>query len=177
MLPKQGGSRLLIGLWILSGLLTAGFNAYALMTLLDAPLSGYSDDVRMVDRGMQRVRTLMAAKPEKDASEASLWADRFLPMPLKNRPVERNPVVMAPVKNQAPESLAALPSLAGIMTRHSADGAVNRLALLDGNPIVEGDTIAEFTVKEITSRGVLLAHRGRTFFIAAPRITHSLTTR
>lgn len=173
----KGGRQALIGLWILAGLLVAGFNAYAIMTILDTPLPGYSDGVRTVERGMQECRTLMATVTHKNRSEIAALAGRFPSTAVKQVPIARKPVVSAPVKEPYSQASGNLPSLAGILIRRTADGIVNRLALLDGRPLSEGDTVADFSLREISDRGVMLARNGRTFFIEAPRVAHSLTTR
>ncbi|MGA6926907.1 MAG: hypothetical protein WBY88_14560 [Desulfosarcina sp.] len=174
---KKGGRQALIGLWILAGLLVAGFNAYAIITLLDTPLSGYSDDVRTVERGMQQCRLLLATAIQKNRSEMAAVAERFPSKTVKHDPIARKPVVSAPVKKSSGEASTRLPCLAGILIRRTADGIVNRLALLDGRPLSEGDTIADFSLRQISDRGVMLARGGRIFFIEAPRVSHSLTTR
>ncbi|MBC2709538.1 MAG: hypothetical protein HGJ94_00555 [Desulfosarcina sp.] len=178
MVLKQNGNHALIGLWILAGLLVAGLNGYTLMALLDAPLSGYSDGVRAADRGMQQCQTLLVAETEKIILGMDLLAYRFTPVTaVEDEPPAAQNAAVPPVKKRVSTPSVVLPSLTGIITSRSTNGAVSRLALLDGTVFSEGGTLRYFTVKGISVRGVLLARGGQTWFLKAPEITFSLTTR
>ncbi len=179
MVLRQSVSHLLIGFWILAGLLVAGLNGYALMAFLDSPLSGYSDGIRAADRGMLKFRALLDADTRKTMSGMDRLAKRFSAVPAvaDQPPATRNAVVPPAAKKRVTAAPVELPPLAGIITGRSPNGAVRRLALLGGTVFSEGDMLGELTVKGISARGVHLAGGGNHWFLKAPEISHSLTTR
>ncbi len=73
------GSRIhvLVGLWILAGLVVVGVNGAMLMSLLDEPLAGYSGGVRMADQGFRKYRLLVTVQAEKITSAMDLLMSRF----------------------------------------------------------------------------------------------------
>lgn len=175
------GSRIqvMIGLWILAGLAVMGINGYALLSLLDEPLAGYSTEVRNADRMFQQFGLLLAAETEKMTSGMDLLARRFSPPTApaeRPRTPEQKAAAVQAVKPAA-AAPATLPVLAGIVTRRSGSGAVDRLALLDGRIFSQGDTVMDLTIEEISATGVLLSRESRTWFLKAPRVPYSLTKR
>jgi hypothetical protein len=173
------GSRIhvLVGLWILAGLVVLGVNGAMLMSLLDEPLAGYSGGVRVADQGFRKYRMLVTAQDGKITSGMDMLTSRYTPRVVE----EEKPVVQQPsapfsiVKKKAPAPVV-LPALTGTMTSRSSDGSARRLAVLDGRLCAEGDRLGGFTVKRIARGGVSLIRGNQAWFLKAPDIAYSLTT-
>lgn len=177
---QRWGNRIqaLIGLWFLAGLVVIGANGYVLVSLLDEPLSGHSTAVRNADRGFRQYRRLLTAETEKITSGMDRLVKRFVPQAVaKAPPISEKAALLTTKKKPAKPIPVVLPALAGIVTSRSTTGSVNRLAMLDGGVFSEGDTWRELTVKGISAGGVVLARGNRTWFLKAPEIAYSLTTR
>ena len=164
----------------MAGILVIGFNGFALLSLLDTPLSGYSPKVHAIDRALRQLRTVMTAKAESIGSQMDELAMRFatvtkppVPREKKNRPLS------AATSKRTVVRPVSLPPLAGIVTRRDIQGRgpILPLAMLGGQMYTEGEKCGAFVVKEISDRGVLLAKGGRTWFVAAPAVAHSVTMR
>jgi hypothetical protein len=179
MVLKQSAVHLLVGCWLLTGLLVGGLNGYRLMTLLDASLPGYSDGLRAVHRGIQQFQMLLTSETEVIGSGMELLANRFssVAMVADEQRTEKKTMVPLTAEKREAALPVKLPSLAGIISSRSTNGSTSRLALLDGAVLSEGDRLRDLTVKGISIQGVLLARGGQTWFLKAPEITHSLTAR
>ncbi len=173
------GSRthVLVGLWILAGLVVAGVNGTMLMSLLDEPLAGYSSGVRMADQGFRKYHLLVAAHAEKITSRMDLLIDRFTPgIVEEEKPVVQQPPAASSLAKKRAPAPAALPTLTGIMTSRSSDGHARRLAVLGGRICAEGDRFGNLTVKRILRGGVSLVKGDQTWFLNAPDVAYSLST-
>ena len=73
--------QVIIGLWVLVGLVVAGINGYYLLSLLDEPLAGYSPGARQARRQFQQYQQLMETQTRKIASGMKLLAERFASSP------------------------------------------------------------------------------------------------
>ncbi len=164
----------------MAGILVAAFNGFALLSLVDTPLSGYSPQVHAMDRSLRHLKTIMTEKAESIGSEVNELALRFKtaasPVPPKTQQT-RPPSAAMPKRTVAQP--VSLPSLTGIVTRRAIQdrGSSRPLAMLGGHIYTEGERCGAFVVREITDRGVLLAKGGRRWFLAAPAVTHSVTMR
>lgn len=173
----QSNTHALIGLWILAGLAVAGVNGYKLMSLLDAPLAGYSSEVRSADRGFRQYRMLLTAETEKINLGMDLLASWFKPVVVQDAQAAIQNVSapqQALKKVKAPALV--LPALTGVITSRSTDGTVRRMALLDGRICIQGDLFGTFTVKRITSQGVSLVSGDHTWLLKAPENSYSVAT-
>lgn len=166
-----------IGLWVLAGLVVMGINGYALMSLLDEPLAGYSAGVRQADRGFQQYRRLLSTETEKIASGMDLLVRCFAAKTTVIEPSKTADIKQSPsaVEKRVKPPAVALPVLAGIVTRRSTTGAACRLALLNDGVFAEGDTMQDLTIRKISADGVLLAKGKKTWFLTRPEIAYSLS--
>lgn len=172
--------RMLIGLWILAGLVTMGINGYVLMALLDQPLAGYSSAVRQVGQSIRTYQLLMTTKAEKMSFGMDFLSQRFAskaPTATVSPVIEKATSPSAAEKKTSLAAPVSLPILSGIVTRRSADGGVGRMAFLNERLFSEGDKVGDLVVNQIRTDGVLLARGQTTWFIKAPEIAHSITTR
>ncbi len=173
------GSRMhvLIGLWILAGLVVVGVNGTMLMSLLDEPLAGYSSGVRIADQGFRKYRMLVTAQAEKITSGMDRLISRFeTGVVEEEKPAIKKPPAPPSIAKKRAPAPVALPTLTGIMTSRSSDGDARRLAVLDGRIYAEGEQLGNLTVKGIARGGVSLVKGGQAWFLKAPDIAYSLTT-
>jgi hypothetical protein len=174
----RSGIHVLTGLWILAGLVVLGINGYTLASLFSAPLSGYSEGVRIVNGGLMQYRALLYAEAEKITEGMDLLATRFRPKVVEEE--KQVPVTVSatrsPKKIPAPPPVV-LPALTGIIMSRSTNGTIGRRALMEGRVCCEGDRVGDFTVKRISARGVSVVRDHRRWFIKVPEISYSLTTR
>lgn len=168
-----------IGLWVIAGLIVLGINGRALLSLLDEPLAGHSSGVRLADRGFQQYRQLLSAKAEKISSGMAHLVQRFtasaptvehaLAVEQKQAPVKETRRVKLPT--------VTLPVLTGIVTSRSAAGQTHRVAVLDSGVYSEGEQLQNFTIRQISADGILLARGQQTWFLERPDIGYSLSQR
>lgn len=173
------GSRMhvLVGLWILAGLVVVGVNGTMLMSLLDEPLAGYSSGVRIADQGFRKYRMLLTAEAEKITSGMDRLISRFKTGAVEEeKPAIKKPPAPPSIAKKMAPAPVALPTLTGIMTSRSSDGTARRLAVLDGRICTDGDRLGQFTVKRIARGGVSLVRGGQAWFLTTPEIAYSLTT-
>jgi hypothetical protein len=173
----RSGSRIhiLIGLWILAGLVVVGINATMLLSLLDEPLAGYSDGVRNADRAFRQYRMRSTAEAEKITSGMERLSSWFTSVVVEEEKpaLQKMPAAPSSAKNKMPPPVV-LPTLTGIMTSRSSDGSAKRLALLDGRICTQGDPLGNFTVKRITRGGVSLVRGKQAWFLKAPDVAYSI---
>ena len=169
--------RLFIGLWVLAGLVVVGINAYALMSLMDEPIAGYSIGIRHAQGMFQQYRNLLNAETENMSSGMDRLIQRFaakttLIEPSKSADTKQSP---SAVEKKVKPTAVALPVLTGIMTSRSTTGKQRRLALLNDGVFAEGDTLQDLTIRKISADGVLLAKGKKTWFLKAPAVAYSLS--
>lgn len=179
MIPTPGILQMLITLWILAGLLVAGVNGVVGVSLMDAPLSGYSESARRVNQGLHHYHILRNATRENISSAMALLNARYAPPAASPQIAEQSQTTTpAPAKRRAaPPVPVDLPVLSGILTRRNTGQAVSHQAVLDGRLCTPGEIVGGLTVKTISPRGVMLTKGARHWFIDAPQHRHSLTTR
>lgn len=171
-------THVLIGLWVLAGLVVVGINGTMLMSLLDEPLAGYSDGVRSTDQRFRQYRQLKAAEAQKITSGIDLLASRYKPIVVvvEETPVIQNVSAPRPAIKTVAQPAVVLPRLTGVITSRSTDGIDKRLAVMDGRVFAEGDQLRDLTVKWISTGGVSLARGNQDWFLNAPEIAYSVTT-
>ena len=177
MTRTVGSTRFMISLWIVAGLVVAGINGGIGLFLLDAPLSGYSDGVRAIDRGLREYRQRRALASQTVSNAMSALRTRFVQSPLPStESAARPPLPTVSPPEPAPKRppRVELPVLSGVLTRRTADGEVRRRAILDGRLYAEGDRIGDLTLKTISIRGVTLVRGGRQWLLDAPDTPYSL---
>ncbi len=173
---KPGLGRILISCCVLAGLLVVGINGYALLALLDEPLSGYSEGIRTVDRGLLEFRKLSADKSGKVIHGIDRLAGRYTPeLSPESSPVSKKVIPKKIVTKRVKALPASLPVLTGILTGYSTNGSTRRLAMLDGAVCAEGEKLGDLTVEEITIRGVRLNNGEKIWFVKAPDNNYSLS--
>lgn len=169
--------QLFIGLWMLAGLVVMGINAYALMSLMDEPLAGYSIGVRHAQGMFQQYRNLLSAETENMDSGMDLLIQRFAAKTTLIEPSQAADTRQSPsaVEKKVKPPAVALPVLAGIVTSRSTTGAERRLALLNDGVFAEGDQLQDLTIRKISADGVLLAKGKKTWFLKTPDVAYSLS--
>lgn len=167
---------LLIGLWVLAGLLVLGLNGNVLLSLLDEPLAGYSPGVHQVDQGFRRYRTLLSLNDGERGAGMEQLSQRFavvIPEPEPTQEEEKS--VIDKVVETVKMPLVSLPVLSGIVTSRSASGEEYRMALLESDVYAEGEKLETFTIREISADGVILAKGNQTWFLKRPEIAYSVS--
>jgi hypothetical protein len=170
--------QVIFGLWLLVGLVVAGINGYYFVSLLDEPLAGYSPGARQARRQFEQYQQLMETQTRKISSGMKLLAERFASStPEAEQRTEGQKQEKPPVKVEKTVNriTIVLPVLAGIVTRRSPVGQVQRIALLDNGVYSEGEILQEFTIQKISADGVLLARGKNTWFLKRPEIAYSLS--
>ena len=176
---KAWGTRnqIFIGLWVIAGLAVVGMNGFALMSLMDQPLAGYSAGVRQVNLGFQQYRRLLNAETMDLSSGMDRLVQRFaIKAPMvesQEASDKRQPPMKVEKKVKSPP--VTLPVLAGIVTSRRASGEEYRLALLNDGLFSEGDMLKNFTIRKISGDGVLVAKGKKTWFLQRPDIAYSLS--
>lgn len=167
--------QILIGFWTLTGLAILGLNGFALLSLLDEPLAGYSSEVREVDRGFREYRELLSRNDENMTTGMEGLKRRFATaVPDKEiAPEEEKQTLVEKVKSVRLPTVT-LPVLSGMATSRSVSGVEHRLAFLEDDVYAEGDAMQAFTIREISADGVLLAKGEKTWFLKRPEIAYSV---
>lgn len=172
----------LIGLWVLAGLLVAGYNGVSLTTLFEKPLPSLPAEARATIAKWQRLENHAAARLKevlapgeirKIVAGIDVKKKEAAPATPKRHPVPKTVGKQAPVSRKA----VALPVLNGIVAVYGANGEVAYLAIIDGKSRKEKSRIGDFVLKKIEARGVVLAQGSRSWFVHAPTVDFSVDTR
>jgi len=179
MVLTPAKARLLIGLWVLLGLIVLAYNAMVLTTLYDRPLSGLSRDVRAAMRKTREFEQIMAARSPAvlDQSRLDVVLQKGNPISArvyrqKPKPPEKKKIQPEPVEPK-PETIT-LPRLYGIISGLDDDGNLRLAAMMEGIVLSKKDTIRGFRVSRITEKGVVLSRGEQTWFVPAPKVYFSI---
>ena len=181
MVIRGNPKRFIIGVWVLTALLVFWFNAAALTSLLDKPLTGMSPEARTTIAKWQRLENSLALKLEQvmDPREIEKIVARI---DFKKRktvlPAKKARPMPTPAKKTepAPKKPVKLPALSGIVAVYGTDGAVVHLAVIDGKAREENSRIGDFYLEKIDAKGILLARDKKNWFIPAPTVAFSMDT-
>ncbi|RPI80098.1 MAG: hypothetical protein EHM45_00200 [Desulfobacteraceae bacterium] len=150
--------------FILAGIAFIVFNAYLLVDLYDRPLAKRSEGLKSVGiKWEQFMRTIES--PSMDLTEGIALAKI-----LDQTESSGTPQDLTPMQPTSP-----LPVLTGIFRVVDAHKNSEYIAILEGKRFKQYDTIKEFYIDSITSKGVVLKKKGQTRFIPAPKIFFSLS--
>ncbi len=167
---------ILIGFWVLAGLVVLGLNGFALLSLLDEPLAGYSSEVREVDRGFREYRELLSHNNENMTTGVEALKQRFATaVPDKEiSPEEEKKQTLVEKEKTIRLPTVTLPVLSGMATSRLVSGVEHRMVFLEDGVYAEGDAMQAFTIREISADGVLLAKGEKTWFLKRPEIAYSV---
>jgi hypothetical protein len=176
MMVIGGTKKMIRGGLILAALTVLAYNGSQFASLLAPPITGYSDEVRSVIGKQRQVDTLAAAARKPVAPPDLTWLATG-----ENRPPDKKEAeITAPPPSMTATADAAVPPvetrrprLQGIYRVSDIQGHVKRRAVLDGKLYKEKDRIGNFTVQQISEKGVMLANETESWFLQAPDVSFS----
>ncbi len=180
MIGKSNPKRMIIGLWVLAALLILWYNAVAMTSLLDQPMTGLSPQARESMTKWQRLEIQIESQLKEKFSAQEF--DKFL----SAIDIEKVKAILPPKKTKPQINVAkkttepvkkkeiVLPELNGIVAIHDAAGETIHLAVIDGKTREEKSRIGDFLLERIDAEGILITREGKSWYIDAPQVAFSV---
>lgn len=151
------------------------FNASQLTSLFDEPIPGISREARETIRKWQRLEQATADRIRSAAKDLEGVVDRWK-ADRRSKPTAVSAVETTPVPRAlpAPPEKVVLPSVAGILRIHDADGRQHYAALVDGRVRRENDRVKDFVVVQIDEKGVVVTKGKRHWRLPPPDVAFSV---
>jgi len=164
--------RMYIGAWLAAAFLLLGANLYHLSRLEYQPLAESPAIIKQLRLRLSHFDELIAAqRTQASHREPPIALIRL--QPAADRPP---PVLPAGVDEKSPPpGTMLLPRLTGILRVASGDGTGHYRAVLDGKVYAEKELIAELSIEEISTQGVVLRRRDQRWFIPVPEVYYSIS--
>jgi len=144
--------------WVAAALLILAVTGGGLLTLVRDSSPAESQELKSVRRKAREMEGLVSAAP---AAVDPAKLDRLF---------GRGPSAgaVASAEGGFEDEAASLPRLTGIASVVAADGHVRYHATLDGRSVREKEQFDGYTVRKISSEGVLLVGGGKEWMLRAP---------
>ncbi|MFH0729045.1 MAG: hypothetical protein V2B19_22240 [Pseudomonadota bacterium] len=180
MIPTGNTKKMVMGGWILATLFIVAYNGFQLAPLFSPPIVGYSDAVKSVigKRHSFETQVLSARQSARQFDPAGITAGVDRSPEKKEEPISAPPPSIASETTSGAaaggaETESPPPKLQGIFRVSDIHGNVKLRALLAGKIMREKDRIGDFTVKQISDKGVLLTKDERSWFLESPNVPFS----
>jgi hypothetical protein len=168
--------KMIMGGWILAALIVLAYNGSQFASLLAPPVTGYSHEVRSVIGKRHQMDAQIAAAKQSMTPLDLTWLATGVDRPPDKKEAENTepaPPLASAADAPVTKEEMQLPRLQGIFQTSDIQGHLKRRAVLDGNLFKEKDRIGNFTVQQISDKGVLLTNdRGR-WFLQPPDVPFS----
>jgi hypothetical protein len=174
MIALGSRKRWCIGSWILAALLLAGVNGFKLMSLFNPIVVGCSDEIRLASQKWKQfeiLNSLIRNNPiDFDFKLAFL---KFIPgSQTRKKTASKLQQIGGAVEKKADK--IKLPILTGVIGFAGVHGNERLLAVIEGRTYRKKDPFQDFTIKEITSKGVVLQKADATWFVPVPEVYFSM---
>jgi len=167
---------LFAGSLVLAALLLVGYNGFNLISLFNPSLVGRSVEVKLASQKWQQLkeRSALATKNALDFDLALILSKVLPGFQEMEKTASKTPVGEGEGKNAIETKL---PPLAGIMGVTDVHGREQLLAVIEGAAHPEKARVQDYTIKEITQKGIVLTKNGKDWFVPAPEVYFSLDRR
>ncbi|MBU1053362.1 MAG: hypothetical protein KKC46_05970 [Proteobacteria bacterium] len=171
MIQIGSKKRLIIDGFIIAAVIVVAINIYLLTELIGSPIAQKSEEFKMAGNKWQQYKQ-MQDQTVDDLIKSAEAIIAVAKMGRKAKP--ENIQLTASTQPTEDQKLADIPNLAGILQVAGLGEKSKFIALMEGKRLYENDKIMNFTIKNITAKGVLLSKNGETKFIPAPEVYFSL---
>jgi hypothetical protein len=166
--------RMCMGGWILAAFIFLGYNGFSLTSLFSPPLVGRSIETRLASQKWLKLEEKMAI-----ISKEAIGDMDFEPILSRFKPdveeEKKQPPQLKVEPTQFEEKIEIkLPILTGLMKIFDSNGKERWFALIEGQRLKKKESVRDFTIQKITSKGVVIARKGETWFLPTPEIYFSL---
>lgn len=180
MIPIGNTKKMVMGGWILATLFVVAYNGFQLAPLFAPPVVGYSDAVKSVigKRYSFEAQVLSARQSARQFDPTGITAGVDRPPEKREEPNAGPPASIASETASGADAGGTQteplpPQLQGIFRVSDIHGNVKLRALLEGRILREKDRIGDFTVKQISDKGILLTKDARSWFLKSPNVPFS----
>ncbi|MBA3036261.1 MAG: hypothetical protein FP814_07180 [Desulfobacterium sp.] len=165
--------RLLIDAFIIAAIAVVAINIYLLTDLIGSTIAQKSEAFKMASSKWNQYKQIQ----DQTLDDLVKSAEELIAIARMGRRAEpeKTELTASSQENQGEgQKASGLPVLSGILQIAGAGERSRFIALMEGKRLYENDKIMNFTIKNITSKGVLLSQKGQTKFIPAPEVYFSL---
>lgn len=188
MIALGNTKHLIMGGIVLTALGIGTYNSSVLMSVYEQKMPGYSRETKMADQKWRQLEemptreTLDPAKGDEVVAVLTRYRRNYrapasevqMAVAEAKAKIEQGEPSATILAGEIKEIEIQPPSVAGILTRKDARGAIRRVAIIAGRAVGEKDRVDGFTVKEITAKGVVLTKGPQRWFIPNPQIHFSV---
>jgi hypothetical protein len=150
--------------FIFAGMAFIVVNAYLLVDFFDRPLAKRSEGLKLVSIKWEQFRGTTDSSATDLVESATLENTLDQPEP-----------ALRPKDLPTAQPTSPLPVLTGIFQAFDVDKNSEFIAILEGKRLKKHDTIKDFTIDNITVKGVVLVKKEQTWFIPTPSVFFSLS--
>jgi hypothetical protein len=153
----------LIAAFILAGITVVVVNAYLMANFLERPLAKRSENLqRIILKWEQFMKTTDSVS--RDLADGTS---------LENALDHPEPTLQ-PKDQAANQPISSLPVLTGVLQVLDVNKSPGFIAIMEGKRLKKHDQIKDFTIADITAKGVVLSKNGQTWFVPTPNVFFSL---
>ena len=171
MIQIGTSKRLIIDSFIIAAVIVIAINIYLLTELIGSPIAQKSEEFKMASNKWNQYKQMQDQTIE-DLIKSAEAIIAVANMGHKAKPEKIQ--LTASIQPTEDHKLAGVPNLAGILQVAGVGEKTRFIALMEGKRLRENDKIMNYTIKNITAKGVLLSQNGETKFIPAPEVYFSL---
>ncbi|MGB5158496.1 MAG: hypothetical protein WBN77_13795 [Desulfobacterales bacterium] len=165
--------RLIMDSFIIVAIIVMVINIYLLTDIIGSPIAQKSELFKMADLKWQQYKQ-MRNQVSDDPTENSDTITAVAGIMRQIKPEKPQLLAAAQDNTEEVRKTSGMPHLSGILQVAGAGKSLRFIALMEGKRLYKNDKIMNFTIKNITAKGVLLYHNGQTSFVPAPEVYFSL---
>ncbi len=166
-------ARVAIGGWFLLALVLIAYNGINLMKLIDAPMVGRSQEVKLASQKWRQFKQQVAINQtiaKQDIDYDALF--RATAAKSAKQPLQLQSSASTVKVKSAPQKVI-LPLISGIVQNSDLQGHIRSVVVINGKRFYENDRWGDLRIVKIKADGIMLARGGRRWFVAAPRVQSS----
>jgi len=163
--------KIIIGLFVLLGLVLLGYNISEFLAIYDTPLVGASYESRLASDKWLRLVDLDAEK--KNTPWGELIENLGIESQIREAVVADDDAFERSMPEQKYES-DVLPAISGVIRITGSDGKIRSAVIIGKKTYYERDTVDGFYINEINEKGIYLTKGKRDWFADAPGVSYSV---
>ncbi len=159
--------------FIIMAIIAAVINIYLLMDLIGSPIAQKSEAFMAAGSKWQQYKDMQ----DQTLEDLTKSAEAIAAISNMCKPKAEKAKSTAIAQDNAAiegQKTDRMPHLTGILQVSGTDGSSRFIALMEGKRLHKNEKIMNFTIKNITAKGVYLSQNGQEKFIPAPEVYFSL---
>jgi hypothetical protein len=165
--------RLTLSALILLSVLLVCFNGLELIAVLNPPVAGQSEEVKLASHKWRRLQKEFSTAATGVVEAVDLDLDLLKATVESELPVPKVASVVPKTQKPAHIKRIKLPILSGILRSTDIHGNSSAFAIIDGKRFKENDRVKGFRIQKIQDDGVVISREERKWILEAPDVQYS----